>query len=86
MNYRTDWRESAACRDEDPELFFPISEVGPGAEQVARAKRVCGGCPVRSECLTYALDSGLDHGIFGGTTPEERRKLARRSRDLPEVA
>ncbi|TNC24637.1 WhiB family transcriptional regulator [Amycolatopsis alkalitolerans] len=80
MPYQGDWQERAACRDEDPELFFPVSEMGPGARQVARAKAVCARCPVRAECLEYALDTGLDHGIFGGMTDTERRKLVRRTR------
>ncbi|HLU54070.1 MAG TPA: WhiB family transcriptional regulator [Pseudonocardia sp.] len=80
-----DWRLAAACRDHDPELFFPLSEVGPGARQVERAKAVCAGCPVRSECLDYALAAGLDHGIFGGMTETERRVL-RRARAPREVA
>ncbi|NIH87879.1 WhiB family transcriptional regulator [Amycolatopsis granulosa] len=80
-----DWRTSAACRDEDPELFFPVSEMGPGARQVARAKAVCASCPVRAECLAYALDAGLDNGIFGGTTEQERRSLIR-SRRRAEAA
>ncbi|HVW40937.1 MAG TPA: WhiB family transcriptional regulator [Amycolatopsis sp.] len=75
-----DWRHRAACRDEDPELFFPVSEMGPGARQVAQAKAVCARCPVRSDCLSHALDNGLDHGIFGGTTESERRKLFRHTR------
>ncbi|GAA5152606.1 MULTISPECIES: WhiB family transcriptional regulator [Amycolatopsis] len=80
MSYQGNWQERAACRDEDPELFFPVSEMGPGARQVAQAKAVCARCPVRAECLQYALDTGLDHGIFGGTTDAERRKLVRRTR------
>ncbi|MTD58412.1 WhiB family transcriptional regulator [Amycolatopsis pithecellobii] len=80
MSHQGDWQEEAACRDEDPELFFPVSERGPGARQVAQAKAVCARCPVRAECLQYALDAGLDHGIFGGTTDAERRKLFRRTR------
>jgi len=80
MDYFDDWRQDAACRDEDPELFFPISEVGPGARQTARAKAVCAQCPVRAQCLEYALDNGLSHGIFGGTTDTERRNLTRRTR------
>jgi WhiB family transcriptional regulator, redox-sensing transcriptional regulator len=75
----TDWRHRAACRDEDPELFFPISDVGPGARQATDAKAVCARCPVREQCLRYALDNGLDHGIFGGTTEHERRALTRRA-------
>lgn len=73
-----DWRDRAACLDEDPELFFPISEVGPGAEQVRRAKSVCARCPVRAECLNYAVDNGLGFGVFGGTTAQERRRLPAR--------
>ena len=73
----TGWAELAACQDEDPELFFPISQVGPGARQSAQAKAVCARCPVRADCLRYALDNGLDHGVFGGTTADERRRLVR---------
>lgn len=74
------WGDLAACKDEEPELFFPISDVGPGARQTAQAKAVCARCPVRAECLAYALDNGLDHGVFGGTTATEREKLVRRPR------
>lgn len=78
--YHIDWRENAACRDTEPELFFPVTELGPGARQVAQAKAVCGACPVRAKCLSYALGNGLTAGIFGGATEGERRNLARRSR------
>ncbi|HET6504450.1 MAG TPA: WhiB family transcriptional regulator [Amycolatopsis sp.] len=74
----SDWPSRAACRDEDPELFFPVSEMGPGARQAAQAKAVCARCPVRAECLEYALDNGLDHGIFGGLTERERRGVRTR--------
>jgi WhiB family redox-sensing transcriptional regulator len=77
------WAEQAACQFEEPELFFPVSEVGPGARQVAQAKAVCARCPVRDECLAFALDHGLDHGVFGGTTPDERRQLAKSGLRLP---
>lgn len=80
FDMRDDWRHGAACRDEDPELFFPLSEMGPGAKQTVRAKAVCGTCPVRQECLAFAVDNGLDYGVFGGLTGEERRSLARRKR------
>jgi WhiB family redox-sensing transcriptional regulator len=74
MTAGRDWRSLAACRDGvDPELFFPPVEVGPlCAEQVAAAKAVCARCPVREECLGWALD-GLSHGIAGGLTEDERR-------------
>lgn len=82
MSNYEDWRQRAACRDEDPELFFPVSDTGPGARQADQAKAVCARCPVRERCLDYALDTGLDHGIFGGTTEAERREL-RRARTYP---
>lgn len=74
-----DWRLSARCRVEgtDPELFFPVSEVGPGARQTAEAKTVCASCAVTSECLSYALGVGIEFGIFGGMTPDERRNTVR---------
>jgi WhiB family redox-sensing transcriptional regulator len=71
------WRDLAACRDEDPELFFPIG-TGPAADADAqRAKAVCRSCPVREQCLTFALSSGQDSGVWGGLTEEERRALRR---------
>jgi WhiB family transcriptional regulator, redox-sensing transcriptional regulator len=81
--FNDDWRQRAACRDEDPELFFPVSEVGPAARQADLAKAICARCPVRELCLGYAMDNGLDHGVFGGTTETERRELRRRARAYP---
>lgn len=68
-----DWRDRAACRDVHPELFFPVSEAVPGGMQVRQAKAVCARCPVRQECFEYAIAAGVDHGVFGGATPNERR-------------
>ena len=73
------WMTRAACRAKDPELFFPISENGPGAVQVAEAKAVCRGCPVREFCLDYAVTTGQEAGIWGGLTPAERRLLRGRA-------
>lgn len=81
-----DWRQRAACRDQDPELFFPVSETGPGARQAEQARAVCAHCPVRAQCLDYALDGGLHHGIFGGTTATERAALRRRGRGVRRAA
>lgn len=75
-----DWRDRAACRDEDPELFFPISTGGPSLRQIALAKQVCRRCPVRSDCLDWALTTGQDAGVWGGLGPAERRALARTRR------
>jgi WhiB family redox-sensing transcriptional regulator len=74
-----DWRHHALCRDEDPELFFPIGTAGPAAVQVEEAKVVCRRCPVTSDCLTWAIESGQDAGVWGGTSEDERRRLARRN-------
>ena len=81
-----DWREFAACREEDPELFFPIG-TGPAADaQAERAKAVCRRCPVLEQCLTYALSSGQDAGIWGGLTEDERRALRRRDLEVTAEA
>ncbi|GAA2372394.1 WhiB family transcriptional regulator [Nonomuraea africana] len=65
----------AACLDEDPEIFFPISLEGAGQAQVEHAKSICGGCSVRAACLDYALSTRQTDGVWGGTTPTERRTL-----------
>jgi WhiB family redox-sensing transcriptional regulator len=78
---RTDWLGNAACRDADPELFFPVSDVKAARTQVAAARKVCRRCPVRGTCLSWALDNEQEAGIWGGLTEEERRKLRRRQPD-----
>jgi WhiB family transcriptional regulator, redox-sensing transcriptional regulator len=70
-----DWRQRAACRHADPELFFPISAAGPGRGQVAEAKAVCARCPVRPDCLSFALSTRQAHGIWGGLSEQERYSL-----------
>lgn len=67
------WEESAACRGKDPALWFP-DESG---DQAIEAKRTCRGCPVRGECLTYAVVWNEVHGIWGGLTFDRRQKLRR---------
>ena len=75
-----DWRQCAACRHSDPNLFFPIGDTGPAVEHAEAAKAVCRQCPVRVDCLEYALTSNQDTGVWGGATEEERRKLRRQRR------
>jgi WhiB family redox-sensing transcriptional regulator len=78
----SEWRERAACRDVDPELFLPIGH-GPAAEaQIAEAKAVCARCPVVQECLAWALETGQDAGVWGGLTEDERRELRRHMLEL----
>ena len=73
---RPDWRAYAACRDADPELFFPGGDTKPA--QVKTAKLICRGCRVSATCLSWALASGQEAGIWGGLTEDERRRLHRR--------
>ncbi|MFE0445573.1 WhiB family transcriptional regulator [Streptomyces fungicidicus] len=72
------WRGRAACRTEDPDLFFPIGTSGPALVQTEQAKAVCRRCPVREQCLEWALDTGQSVGVWGGTSETERRALKRR--------
>lgn len=74
-----DWRAEAACRDEDPELFFPLGDTGPALMQIEDAKSVCRACAVTTDCLSWALESGQEAGIWGGMSEAERRQLRRRS-------
>lgn len=71
-----DWRDHAACRDVDPDLFFPLGISGASLHQIDEAKQVCRTCPVCAPCLLWALDSG-DAGVWGGTTEDERRNYRR---------
>ncbi len=77
-----EWVQRARCRDEDPELFFPVGTTGPALEQAERAKSVCFLCSVRAECLEWALATGQDAGVWGGTSEEERRTLRRARRHV----
>ncbi|WP_415939942.1 WhiB family transcriptional regulator [Streptomyces sp. 039-1] len=77
MTRLQDWSEDAACRTGDSEALFADS-----AGQT-RAKTICAGCSVRSECLADALDNRIEWGVWGGMTERERRALLRRR---PQVA
>jgi WhiB family transcriptional regulator, redox-sensing transcriptional regulator len=70
-----DWREHAACRDTNPDLFFPVGTTGPAIEQIEAAKAVCQQCDAQSACLEFALVTNQDSGVWGGTSEEERRKI-----------
>jgi hypothetical protein len=79
LDRATDWRDYAACRNEDPDLFFPKGTDGPWALQIEQAKAVCRRCPALEACLLYAYEANPSDGIFGGLTEAERRSLRRRS-------
>lgn len=70
------WHERAACRSEDPELFFPVSDDGSSLLQIERARRICHRCPVLRECRGWALRNGERDGVWGGLTPRQRREMS----------
>ncbi|HYA69403.1 MAG TPA: WhiB family transcriptional regulator [Acidimicrobiales bacterium] len=71
----SDWMTRGKCRELDPALFFPSDGVG-----VQVAQRICAECSVQESCLEYALDSHIDHGVWGGASERERRRLMRKRR------
>jgi len=74
---RENWRDGASCRHLNAALFFPSGNTGAALEQILAAKAVCRTCPVRSQCLEFALESNQEAGIWGGTDEDERRRLRR---------
>lgn len=71
---RQDWRDDALCAQVDTEIFFP--EKG---GSTTLAMQVCAACPVRAECLRWAVDSEEQHGVWGGKSPRQRQELRRRA-------
>ena len=69
------WRQHAACRGADPDIFYPATD-----EEAEEAKAVCATCPVRQACLEYALANRERDGVWGGLTERERRRLIRQRR------
>jgi WhiB family redox-sensing transcriptional regulator len=69
------WRQRAACRGADPDIFYPASD-----EEAEPAKAICGQCSVRQPCLEYALANRERDGIWGGATERERRRIIRQRR------
>jgi WhiB family redox-sensing transcriptional regulator len=67
-----EWSSQSACQYTDPEVFFP--EKGKNANQ---AKQICRRCPVKGECLEFAVQTCQEHGIWGGLSEPERRELRR---------
>lgn len=74
MSDGLDWRVSASCLSVTPDIFHPE----PQGASTAAAMRVCAGCPVRIECLTEHV--GEPFGVWGGTTPKQRRRMRRGGR------
>jgi WhiB family transcriptional regulator, redox-sensing transcriptional regulator len=72
----TAWMAEGNCRLYPPAVFFPSDGVG-----VDRARKICRDCPVSSRCLEYALDERIEHGVWGGCSERERRRILKRRRD-----
>jgi WhiB family redox-sensing transcriptional regulator len=70
-----EWMAQGKCRDVPPAVFFPNDGVG-----VDAARRICAECPVKAPCLEYALLHRVDHGVWGGASERERRRIARSRR------
>jgi WhiB family redox-sensing transcriptional regulator len=69
--YDMNWRLEGKCRGMDPNIFFPVDGFG-----VLAAQQVCQGCPVADTCLDFALSTHQDHGVWGGKSERERRRIA----------
>lgn len=69
------WRDQAACRSVDAELFFPAGSTGAAIHCIQSAKAVCRSCPVQDPCLQFALETNQEAGVWGGMDEDERRRL-----------
>ncbi|MEM8923265.1 MAG: WhiB family transcriptional regulator [Actinomycetota bacterium] len=69
------------CNNHPPAVFFPSDGVG-----VEVAKKICSTCPAQAECLEYALDNRIDHGVWGGASERQRRRLLKARRASVDVS
>ncbi len=83
------WRNRSACRDSDPDVFFPIGTTGPALEQIETAQRICTACTVRDECLEFALATNQEAGHLGrhhrGGTAQAAQGLVRQAAPLRQL-
>jgi WhiB family redox-sensing transcriptional regulator len=70
-----EWMSRGSCRNYPPAAFFPSDGVG-----VEAARAICAECPVTSECLEYALENRIDHGVWGGCSERQRRRILKSRR------
>ncbi len=71
------WKANGHCVGVDPALFYSEDRGAKGRADAAAARAICAGCPVRLECLAFALANGEEFGIWGGATERERRFMRR---------
>jgi WhiB family redox-sensing transcriptional regulator len=74
------WRDQAACRDVEADLFFPAGSSGAAVCHIKAAKAVCRRCPAQEACVRFALDTNEEAGVWGGKDEDERRRLRRLQR------
>ncbi|WP_086710268.1 WhiB family transcriptional regulator [Streptomyces antimycoticus] len=72
------WLRYAACREVDPELFFPVGNTPDAIVQSNEAMAVCHRCPVTELCAEWALERRIEHGVWGGLTEAQRRTILRK--------
>ena len=71
----TEWMAEGLCADKHPSTFFPSDGVG-----VEKARKICNECPMQQPCLEYALRNRIDHGVWGGTSERQRRRILKARR------
>lgn len=76
-----EWMAHAACQDKPTSFWFPVDGAG-----TQRAKWACEPCPVQAECLDYALENRIDHGVWGGESERSRRRLLREVKGLTHLS
>ena len=81
-----EWRELGSCRKLATSMFFPIGQTGEAEVKIARAKKVCVTCPVRQQCLEFAITTNQEYGVWGGHSEEERRVIRRQWRARQRAA
>ena len=69
------WMAEGLCADKHPSTFFPSDGVG-----VEKARKICDECPMKQRCLEYALCNRIDHGVWGGTSERQRRRILKERR------
>lgn len=74
------WMAEGNCNNHPPAVFFPSDGVG-----VEIAKKICATCPASESCLEYALSNRIDHGVWGGTSERQRRRILRARRELADA-
>ena len=71
----TEWMANGLCADKHPSIFFPSDGVG-----VETARKICNECPMQQPCLEHALRNRIDHGVWGGTSERQRRRILKQRR------